>query len=207
MLKHPTKTPTAILWWVLFCSLCSAAGWILSLLQQLNATGYVVFFGGTAALMWLGKPADLAVGFPASPGCRKLKGRFRRWLPLSFLGLSAMALVGGLLYLPTNYDALAYRTPRVLNWLAEGRWHWIPTEFNRLNTRAMGFEWLATPLIALTRTDRFLFLANICSFLLLPGSGFQPLHPVRHFPARRLALDVAPADGLLFPAAGRKYRE
>ncbi len=173
MLKPPAKAPVGTRLWVLVCAICSAAGWILSALHQLNATGYAVFFGLVAVLAWVFKPVGPGTGFSAGRCCHKLKRRFRRWLPASFLGLSVMALAGGLIYLPTNYDALAYRTPRVLNWLAEGRWHWIPTEFNRLNTRAMGFEWLATPLIAFTGTDRFLFLANMISLLLLPGLLFS----------------------------------
>jgi len=173
MLKPLPKAPVATRIWLLFCSFCSAAGWILSSVQQLNARGYVVVFSGIALFVWLCKPANPVSGSSASACYHKLKRRFRSWLPASWLGLSVMALVGGLLYLPTNYDALAYRTPRVLNWLAEGQWHWIHTEFNRLNTRAMGFEWIATPLIALTHTDRFLFLTNIVSFLLLPGLLFS----------------------------------
>src|SRR5439155_14697166 len=82
---------------------------------------------------------------------------------------------GGLLYAPNNYDALAYRTPRVLHWLAEGRWHWIHTEFQRLNTRGCGMEWLTAPFIAFTRTDRLFFLINAACFLLLPGRVFTIL--------------------------------
>jgi len=77
------------------------------------------------------------------------------------------------LYAPNNYDALAYRVPRVLHWLAEGRWHWIHTGFQRLNTRAPGFEWISAAVIAITRSDRLLFLINIVSFLLLPGLIFS----------------------------------
>ncbi len=106
----------------------------------------------------------------------KLKRRFRRPFPLAFLVLAILAFVGGALYAPNNYDALAYRMPRVLHWLAEGRWHWIHTEFPRLNTRATAFEWLSAPWLALVRTDRFLFLINIVSLLLLPGLVFSVFH-------------------------------
>lgn len=84
-----------------------------------------------------------------------------------------MAIAGGVIYAPSNYDALAYRMPRVLHWLAEGRWHWIHTDFARLNTRASGFEWIAAPLILFTNTDRLLFLIDAGSFLLLPGLIFS----------------------------------
>src|SRR5260370_26600698 len=55
---------------------------------------------------------------------RKLKQRFARPFPLAFLALALLAILGGALHAPNNYDALAYLTPRVLHWLAGGRWHW-----------------------------------------------------------------------------------
>ncbi|MDB6121779.1 MAG: hypothetical protein JWQ71_772 [Pedosphaera sp.] len=105
----------------------------------------------------------------------KQKHRFNRWFPRAFLILACLALLGGILHAPANYDALAYRLPRILHWLAVDHWHWIHTEFNRLNTRAFGFEWLATPLLVFTRSDRPVFLINLISFLLLPGLCFSIL--------------------------------
>jgi len=87
--------------------------------------------------------------------------------------LVGLVVLGGTLYAPTNYDAMAYRLPRVLHWLADGRWHWIHTDFGRLNNRACGVEWLTAPLMCLTRSDRLLFLINIVSLLLLPGLVFS----------------------------------
>ncbi|PWU19522.1 MAG: hypothetical protein C5B50_06365 [Verrucomicrobia bacterium] len=94
-------------------------------------------------------------------------------MPLSFLVLAFLAFLGGALYPPSNYDALAYRVPRVLHWLALERWHWIHTWFPRLNTRATGIEWISAPILAFTHSDRTLFLINIISFLLLPGLIFS----------------------------------
>jgi hypothetical protein len=104
---------------------------------------------------------------------KKLKRRFRRAFPLAFLILAAMVFLSGALYAPTNYDALAYRNPRVLHWLAAGQWHWIHTVFPRINTRSCGIEWVSAPVIALLGTDRWLFLINFISFLLLPGLVFS----------------------------------
>jgi hypothetical protein len=103
----------------------------------------------------------------------KYRRRFGRTFPVAFLLLASLAFLGGVLYAPSNYDAMAYRTPRVLHWLAEQRWHWIHTDFNRLNTRACAIEWVSAPMIAFARTDRFLFVINIISFLLLPGLIFS----------------------------------
>jgi hypothetical protein len=104
---------------------------------------------------------------------QKIRRRFRRPFPLAFLLLTAMAFLGGSLYAPSNYDALAYRIPRILHWLAADQWHWIHTIFPRVNARACGIEWVSTPLIALTKTDRLLFLINLVSFSLLPGLVFS----------------------------------
>jgi len=86
-----------------------------------------------------------------------------------------MAFLGGALYAPTNYDALAYRVPRVLHWLDAGQWHWIHTIFPRVNASSCGIEWVSAPLMALFKSDRLLFLINFVSFLLLPGLIFSVL--------------------------------
>lgn len=84
-----------------------------------------------------------------------------------------MTLLGGLLYAPNNYDALAYRVPRVLHWLAEGQWHWIHTAFPRLNTRSQGCEWMMAPVLLFLRSERIVWLQNFAMFLALPGLVFM----------------------------------
>jgi hypothetical protein len=75
--------------------------------------------------------------------------------------------------MPNNHDALAYRIPRVLNWLAEGHWYWIPNFRGWQNTRACSFEWSIAPILALAKSDRYLFLLNSASYLLFPGLTFS----------------------------------
>jgi len=102
--------------------------------------------------------------------------RWRRWRrpwPLGFAALALLVFVGGVLYPPANHTAFTYRIPRVLDWLAEGRWHWIHTINYRMNDRACGIEWLSAPLLLFTRSDRGLFLLNFIPFLLLPGLTFS----------------------------------
>src|SRR5262249_25021350 len=89
--------------------------------------------------------------------------------------LVGLCLVGGILYGPTNYDAISYRIPRTLDWLDAHHWHWIHVRDARLNTRPCGFEWLMAPFFVFLRTDRLLFLINFISFLLLPRLLFQLL--------------------------------
>lgn len=155
-------SPVAV--WVLVCTLLNAAGWGLSAMGHLTLAGYGVVLtlaGAATACWWCHARPRFQTGFRTR--------RFRRAFPLAFAALAALALAGGLLHAPNNYDALAYRTPRILHWLAEGQWHWIHTDFQRLNTRGCGIEWVATPLLLFTGTDRLFFLVNAISFLLLPG--------------------------------------
>ena len=158
--------------WIWLCAYLNCAGWTLAWLHQLNAIGYAVVLGlGLAAgLIWRGKTSP-----PRLPKIHRQKylRRFRRPLPLAFLVLAALALLGGVIYAPTNYDALTYRLPRMLNWLAAGQWFWIPTSNPRMNYSTTVWEWTAMPQLALFRSDRGLFLINAISFLLLPGLIFS----------------------------------
>ena len=144
----------------------------MSALQELNTAGYAVAFGIALIALMIWKAKTGAVIFERQD-FPKIRRRFRRLFPASFLILAALVFLGGAMHPPNNYDALAYREPRVLEWLAESRWHWIHSDFPRLNVRAIGFEWLFAPLFALTKTDRLVFLLNIVSYLLLPGLAFS----------------------------------
>ncbi len=161
--------------WVWVSVLASLAGWLLSAVGQLNRVGYAVFCGVVAVCVWFGRRALDRCGPVAWCGAlrlcywRKIRVRFRRWLPACFVGLAFLVLLGGALYPPTNHTAMTYRTPRVLHWLAEGHWHWIHTPNYRMNDRCCGFEWLTAPVLLFTGSDRGLFLINFISFLLLPG--------------------------------------
>jgi hypothetical protein len=154
--------------WVWLCAGLNCAGWGLSAVGQLNVAGYltVLLAGAGLLAVWSlrAHPPGTFRFFPRLP-----HRRFRRWFPLAFLLCTALSLLGGAIWAPDNYDGLSYRLPRILHWLAAGQWHWIHTIFPRVNARACGVEWVSAPLLALTRTDRLLFLINIVSFLLLPG--------------------------------------
>ncbi len=164
--------PTIVLLWIWSCAYLNCAGWALSALHQLNAVGYVVVLviGGTA--LWVWRRQNSTQFFPQIRRRKQLR-RFRKPFPLAFLVLALMAFLGGALHAPTNYDALAYRVPRVLHWLAADQWHWIHSFFDRINNRSCGIEWVSAPFLALLHTDRLLFLINVFSFLLLPGLVFS----------------------------------
>ena len=165
--------------WVWVSVLASLAGWLLSAVGQLNRVGYAVFCGVVAVCVWFGRRALDRCGPVAWCGAlrlcywRKIRVRFRRWLPACFVGLAFLVLLGGALYPPTNHTAMTYRTPRVLHWLAEGHWHWIHTSNYRMNNRCCGLEWLSAPLLLFTGSDRGMFLINFIPFLLMPGLTFS----------------------------------
>jgi len=154
--------------WIVVSAFFSCSGWLLSAIGQLNTVGYGLVLAVGIAL-WLGFGRRVCGGVQWKLTAGKLRRRYAHAFPALFLLFACLAVLGGILYAPNNYDALTYRFPRILNWLAEHRWHWIATRDGRMNFSATGFEWLMTPLFALTGSDRFLFLINSVSYALLPG--------------------------------------
>lgn len=158
--------------WIYLCTLLTCAGWLLSALHSLNSIGYLLTLGLGAGAGWIFRRS---LGFNFRPD--RFRARWRRWrsrlFPLAFFCIAGLVILGGLIHPPSNYDGLAYRTPRILHWLAEGQWHWIHTDFERLNTRATGYEWIAAPILLFTHSVRPTVLIGIVSFLLLPGLVFS----------------------------------
>lgn len=143
---------------------------MLSALGQLNHTGYGVALGlaALAAVPLVRRAWRERPRFRAAP----LRRRLKRPLALAFFFFVALTFVGGLIYAPSNYDALAYRVPRTLHWLAEGHWHWIHTVFHRLNTRGAGSEWTMAPLLLFGGSERVLWFPNFFMFAAMPGLLF-----------------------------------
>lgn len=142
-------------------------GWGLSLAGALNRTGYVLA-GSLIALLTAGL---LLQWRPRLKGTVRWR-RYRRGLPAAFVMLACFAALGGALYPPSNIDALTYRLPRILQWLAAGRWHWIDTVNLRMNYSAAGTDWLLAPFLVFGDGSRLMFLVNCAAFLLLPGLVF-----------------------------------
>jgi hypothetical protein len=166
--------------WILVSAWASLVGWSLSLSGHLNQTSYAwsIIFLAFALAFLCAKIKSLRSKTSYHPlRCFK---RFwenpsnpSSWLPLLFVFVGFLALAGGALYPPSNYDALSYRLPRILHWLDAGHWHWIATPNTRQNYSAPGFEWLMTPMFVFYKTDRLFFLLNWISFLLLPSLVFR----------------------------------
>ena len=166
------SSPVAI--WIWFCAYLNCVGWTLSALHQLNKTGYVIAFVAGLAVVWIWKKKAGARLLPPIH-FSKYRRRFTKIFPAAFLVLVVLSFLGGLLHQPANYDGLAYRTTRVLHWLAAGEWQWVHSDFPRLNTRTAGWEWLTAPQILFLNTDRLVFLLSFISFVLLPGRIFAVL--------------------------------
>jgi hypothetical protein len=155
--------------WIVALSIASLAGWLLSLAGWLSCPGYlgtflvsVLLLGGLSA-RWRPRPR------------RSIARRFRRPLPAVYLLLLVLAGLGGALYAPSNYDALTYRIPRALHWLAAGRWHWITTANPRMNYSGTAQEWGMAALYACAPSDRLFFLLNLSAYALMPTLIFVTL--------------------------------
>jgi hypothetical protein len=156
--------------WILLCSSLSFAGWFLSIFRALNLTGYLLFYLGLGILFFFFARRDFQwekVRWRSE--VKKLRARFRRLAPALYGCMLVLSILGGVLYDPINGDAQAYRIPRVFHWLAENRWHWIHTADPRLNVVSPGVEWLWAPGFFVIKGQRWLFLYNVLSFMILPG--------------------------------------
>jgi hypothetical protein len=166
--------------WILVSTWASIVGWSLSLGSHFNQISYAwsLAFLAFALVVLCGKTNFLRSRGFFCPICflKRLQenpSKPASWLPLLFGFVAFLALAGGILYPPSNYDALSYRLPRILHWLDAGHWHWIDTPNTRQNYSAPGFEWLMAPLLVFFKTDRLFFLINWISFLLLPSLVFR----------------------------------
>jgi len=155
--------------YILFSASCILSGWFLSLIGALSALGY-----------WLTLPAiflGLLFLFPNLTD-RSRKGffihfrRYKKPLPTLFTIIALLCLIGGLLHAPSNYDFLTYRLPRLLHWHENNAWQWIETFNPRMNYSGPNAEWLLSPLLSFTQSDRFFFLINWLAYLLMPACIF-----------------------------------
>jgi hypothetical protein len=164
---------SAVKLWIWLSVLASAAGWGLSALGQLNRTGYLVFFAGGLLFLWLGRESIGLGQLAGRPGWKKIRRRFRRPLPVVFAAMAFLIFLGSTIHPPSTHTAYTYHIPRILHWLVDGQWNWIHTPDCRMNSHACGMEWMMTPMLLFTKSDRGLFLLNLISFIFLPGLIFS----------------------------------
>ncbi len=164
--------------WLVYVLWCQAAGWGLSAIGALHATGYLATLPvalAAAFAFWKASGPGPGVRFTGKPIRRFQKHpAFAAWCVVT-----ALILAGALTNPPSNYDGLTYRMPKLLYWLQEQRWHWIDGIDFRLNITGTGFEWMSAPLVLFTGNDRSLFLINFIPYLLLPGLFFVAARGLR----------------------------
>ena len=155
--------------WILLSAWSSLSGWGLSLLGCLDFVGVIVSY-----LLFLSSLILLRKHLSSNDRWVGWHGIHSRYAaPKIWLGLTAIAFIGGVCYAPNNYDYLTYRFPRVLYWCWDQKWSWVSTIDQRINYSATGFEWLMTPLLIVFKTDRLFFLINFISYLMFPGLVFS----------------------------------
>jgi hypothetical protein len=157
-------------WFVFAGAWLVAAGWVLSAVRRLGAPGYVAAFIGFAAAGFLAVRAGLLL--PAPTFVRRQFRWPRRWIVRLFACLLLATLVGAATHRISHFDTLSYRVPRILQYLAEGRWHWIHTTEFRMNAVSPGIEWLWTPVFAFGATERWVNGLGSLYYLFLPGLLF-----------------------------------
>jgi hypothetical protein len=158
--------------WIIWVAWSCITGWSLSALGALHNVGYLASLPVliiTATLFW----RHTAPPYPRRYTTAKWLRRITSSYAITAWGtIAALVLIGAIAHVPSNYDGVTYRLPRLLFWLQENRWHWIEGLDHRQNVSAVGHEWMMAPFIAITRSDRALFLINFIPFLLLPGLFF-----------------------------------
>lgn len=156
--------------WVAFSAMVLAGGWLLSGVGELNRMGCAFLLVGAILIqVWVWARSPSRGGEAMRRALRRLRtpwaaGWFLLWL---------LAVLGGAAHAPNNIDALTYRLPRVLHWLADGGWHWLAVNVPRMNYSGVGMEWQMAPILAVFRSDRLLFLLNALPALLMPGLVFS----------------------------------
>jgi len=159
--------------WVLFSAFINLLGWTLAATGQLDAHGYTIglLCGGVLLFVWARHEfRGMSARGLSIPGYR-----WRRPLPRIFALLFVLISLGAALYPPSDYDALTYRVPQIVHWLATHRWQWIAVSERHINITPPGYGWSMAPEIALLKTDCLFALPNIVAFALLPGLYFSVL--------------------------------
>jgi hypothetical protein len=170
--NQPPRPATEILTTVLLLlsAFFSLGGLVLSLSGQLNRSGCTVLLAiGVVGSVFTYRRLNAGSWIPRGFRLR----RFRKPFPALYLLCALGAIIGGAIHPPSNQDALSYRIPRLLHWLAEGHWHWIGGTDTRMDYTSAGFEVLMLPAFAALHTLRFAFLINAIPYLLMPGLVFS----------------------------------
>ena len=157
--------------WLYFSVWCVLLGWTLSVIGQLNLYGYLAGFVVFLVSLYLTPVFRREIKIAKEIG--RIYRRLRHPLVASYYFLVILIFISAIFYRPDQVDGLSYRIPRIMQWIMAGKWHWINSYDPRLNNHAFNFEWLAVPILLISKSDRLLFLINFIPYLLLPGLVFS----------------------------------
>ena len=166
--------PVGLRLWLCYCTTMAAGGWLLSAVRSLTpfTLGLLVMVG-IGVWMWVIRhDRQSAVGEIRRTVRRWFRFRGRHALPALYMAIAVVSAGGGALNEPYNYDSFWYRIPRMHHWLAERQWHWVHTHEFRMNASATFSEWVNLPILAMVPGIRAIFLTNLVTYLLLPGTFF-----------------------------------
>ncbi|HUS35897.1 MAG TPA: hypothetical protein VM680_11150 [Verrucomicrobiae bacterium] len=165
--------------WLIVQTVLVAGAWILTPFKLLDARGYTVIF--VVAAIWSVSEVRRSRidSEQVRRDLRKTVRRFKRPLPATIGAIWLISLIGGLAWLSVYADTLSYRLPRMLHWLAEKQWLWIPSDDSRINAIGLNMELVWMPFYTMLKGDRLLFLLNLSAYTLLPGLFFSFLRGMR----------------------------
>lgn len=164
---------------IVVSALLNMAGWFLGAIGQINAYGYGAVFAvtvGISVALIRSHKMPFVIDFQAAKWkviARKTVWRYSKALPFSFFVFLLISVASGVLFEPDHSDGLTYRLPRILHWIHEQRWYWIPGSGYRMNTRGVGLEWMQLPFLLFSKSNCSLFWPSFFSYLCLPGLVFS----------------------------------
>jgi hypothetical protein len=178
---HHTKPPFefTVFDWLLslgtrLAALAVILGWLLSALGLLDLRGYLL----------AGIPAAVALIVLSSKGhslpwdalnVRRVRvwWKRKRPLPLLYLVIFVLVVLGSVWHAPNNFDGLSYRAARVLFWLKAHHWCWIHSPYGPINHTLPNYEWLTVPMFLVTGGFHSTVVINWIAFLLVPPLFFS----------------------------------
>ncbi len=108
------------------------------------------------------------------PKYRKEDNGSEKYLILGSIGfLALLTFLSGLLYPPNNWDSLTYHMARVMHWIANRNIQFYDTAITRQNYEMPLAEYAILHLQLLAGSDRYAFLVQWTSYLLLIIFGIQ----------------------------------
>jgi|GEM_PF-5241301 len=164
--------------WTIWCAWCQVSGWVLSLLGQLGRGGYVTaFILFLALVLYLHRNWKIRLRLGRVQSGEPFRWRrrltWKRIPQLLFWSICALSLLGAIFNTPWGYDSYSYRVARIVRWLQEGQYHWTGAADQRIDVCSLASDWQLLSILAITGSDRLLFLVNFVPYIIFPGMFYM----------------------------------